>query len=321
MAGAVKAAWGRAAYRGGMRSRTALALVLTLLACSGAPPRLAATGLYADFSTRTLASGAVPFEPRWALWSDGAEKHRFVSLPEGAQIDTSDPDHWVFPVGTKLWKEFVVDGKLAETRYEEKTANGWRFETYAWNDEGTDATAAFWGVNKVAGTSHDVPWHFDCTFCHGDPEAPLGFTAVQVAGAVEDLSRKGWLSAPLSQLEATPLPGDDAARDALGVLSANCGGCHSDQGSQADKPLRLRLKGSDRSRAETGFFTTAVSREATRTIDGRRVYVVPGDSEASLLVHRFGSRGIGAQMPPVGTTLQNEQGLATLKAFVDSLQP
>ena len=41
---------------------------------------------------------------------DRAAKRRWIQLPEGATIDTSDMDYWQFPVGTKLWKEFVRDG-------------------------------------------------------------------------------------------------------------------------------------------------------------------------------------------------------------------
>jgi hypothetical protein len=204
----------------------------------------------------------------------------------------------------------VVDGKPVETRFEEKTAAGWRFETYAWRADGSDATAAFWGVNRINGTAHDVPWNFDCAFCHGDHEAPLGFTAVQLAGKRES---------PLPSV--LPLAQDEAARAALGVLSANCGGCHSDHGSQADLKLRLRLKSTDQALADTDFFKTALGHDASRTIDGLRTYVVAGNADASLLVHRFGSRGTSAQMPPIGTREQNTAGLERLRTWIEGLTP
>ena len=40
--------------------------------------------------------------PRYPLWSDGAEKQRYLSLPPGTQIDTSNMDDWKFPVGTRV---------------------------------------------------------------------------------------------------------------------------------------------------------------------------------------------------------------------------
>ena len=55
------------------------------------------------------------FTPTWRLWTDGAVKRRWVSLPPGGTIDTSDPDRWVFPVGTRFFKEFAApDGTLLE---------------------------------------------------------------------------------------------------------------------------------------------------------------------------------------------------------------
>src|SRR5690349_12344978 len=68
------------------------------------PTNLSETGLYADFPSRTLAAGVIRYSPRFELWSDGADKARFLLLPAGTTIDTSDMDNWVFPVGTKAWK-------------------------------------------------------------------------------------------------------------------------------------------------------------------------------------------------------------------------
>ena len=42
------------------------------------------------------------FLPRWQLWSDEAVKRRWIWLPPGSTIDTTNMDHWKFPVGTKV---------------------------------------------------------------------------------------------------------------------------------------------------------------------------------------------------------------------------
>src|SRR5688572_10898868 len=89
-------------------------VVLPNPACAdaGTPPRtLECTGLYADLSTKQLAVGVREYAPAVELWSDGADKRRFIALPAGKQIDASNPSEWKFPVGTKLWKEFSVTGK------------------------------------------------------------------------------------------------------------------------------------------------------------------------------------------------------------------
>src|SRR4051812_24839823 len=64
------------------------------------PDRLSATGLYRDPRSEALADGVRPFTPRFASWSDGATKRRWIYLPPRTQIDTRDPDAWNFPVGT-----------------------------------------------------------------------------------------------------------------------------------------------------------------------------------------------------------------------------
>ncbi len=302
--------------------------LLLLAACSGAPTRLSETGLYADFASRTLAPGVVEFAPRSPLWSDGAAKRRWVWLPEGATIDVSDPDAWVFPVGTRLWKEFAVEGRALETRYLEKSSTGWRFDAYVWDADGREARAnAFLGASNVGGTRHDVPGQANCVSCHGDTEAPLGFTAVQLASLdpeglplnLAGLNRLGWLSGPLEDAAHVPLRGDPEVSRALGALHANCGGCHSDSGQESDKALRLRLRSTDRVLADTGFFGTAAGRDASRTIEGRRTYVVPGDADSSLVFHRLSSRGNAAQMPPLGTEVRNAELETQVRALIESL--
>jgi hypothetical protein len=62
-------------------------------------------------------------------------------LPPGTSIDTRDIDHWVFPSGTALWKEFSRRRRKLETRYEEKRTEGTWFRTaYAWYEDQTTAT-------------------------------------------------------------------------------------------------------------------------------------------------------------------------------------
>ena len=68
------------------------------------------------------------------------------------------------------------------------TDNGaWNSASYVWNADDTDASLAwFFGEANVGGTAHDVPGATSCTFCHGDAEPPLGFTALQLASDDDD---------------------------------------------------------------------------------------------------------------------------------------
>ena len=88
------------------------------------PQTLRETGLYADWESKRVADGNLPYSPQYPLWTDGAAKRRWIHLPAGKFIDARKPDAWEFPVGTKLWKEFSF-GRRVETRYIERRASGW----------------------------------------------------------------------------------------------------------------------------------------------------------------------------------------------------
>ena len=142
-----------------------------------------------------------PFEPRYPLWTDGAAKRRWIHLPAGTKIDKHDPEAWIFPVGTRFWKEFRLERRV-ETRYSERLPDGsWRFATYLWNADGTRATLAPEDGAQVGGFV--VPSRADCVTCHDGPAVPvLGYSAVQLQAK---------------------LPA------AAGYLHGNCGHCHNER--------------------------------------------------------------------------------------------
>src|SRR5580698_3735412 len=123
----------------------------------GAPADLRDTGLYGDWARRDIATDVHAYTPGFALWSDGAQKSRWIYLPPGTQIDATDLDEWTFPVGTKLWKEFrhnitaanghVVPDQRIETRMlwkraDNGSADDWTMVTYVWSADQTDAKLA-----------------------------------------------------------------------------------------------------------------------------------------------------------------------------------
>ena len=80
--------------------------------CVGAavPPELdqAHGRFYTDASVVAARArgGRQTVRARNQLWADYATKQRWILLPPGTKIDATDPNEWVFPVGTKVWKEF-----------------------------------------------------------------------------------------------------------------------------------------------------------------------------------------------------------------------
>lgn len=206
------------------------------------PGQLSELGLYADLRAGTVTSEVRPYRPSFTLWSDGASKRRWIRLPAGKTIDTSDMDSWRFPEGTELWKEFTVQGKRIETRILRKVGakeSDWAAMSYAWNPAQTEATAAPDGVKNALGTTYDIPAAGTCMACHGGrPERVLGFGAIQLAHeassddlTLDTLVREHRLSAD----PKAPVHMSGDARDvaAIGYLHANCGHCHN-SGRPAD---------------------------------------------------------------------------------------
>jgi hypothetical protein len=298
------------------------------------PWLLSQTGLYRDIATATLAPGVIRFSPAYPLWSDGADKDRFVALPAGTQIDTSDMDHWRFPVGTRLWKEFRRDGHRLETRLIQRTGPGkmdYWMGAFLWNADGSDAAFVEAGAQNVHGTDHDVPEAKTCWSCHlGEPGRVLGLSAIQLsqppegaAVSVASLTADGWLSTPPLAGTIHGPPGTPVVSAALGTLHANCGSCHNPDGiARPDTDLMLRLSVADRDPAATAIYRSTVGvvlqKFKTPEISLR---VAPGSPSSSGIYERMHSRDPRRQMPPLASKHVDEAGCAAVAAWITSLPP
>ncbi len=106
------------------------------------PADLRDTGLYASWTEKRIRPDNLAFSPQYPLWTDGATKRRWVHIPRGKWVDASRPDDWVFPPGTRFWKEFGF-GRPVETRYLERRRDGtWLYATYVWSEDGREARLA-----------------------------------------------------------------------------------------------------------------------------------------------------------------------------------
>lgn len=278
------------------------------------PSELRCTGLYGDPERRRLACGVEPYAPAYELWSDGAEKHRFIALPPDSKIDASDPDNFVFPAGTQIWKEFRVDvkgeRKPAETRLLRKSEQGWLYTTYVWSEDGKRAVQQNAGANDLFGSGHDVPNRDQCRACHeGRPDFVLGWDLLMLGEGASGLTRaelvkRKWIT---SDRQAS-IPGSELERAALGYLHANCGvSCHNitSHASARDTGLLLRLELGHLANARETAAASGVNRvprpDAKLPAGGPFYDIRPGDPEHSLLLARMKVRGIEAQMPRIGT--------------------
>lgn len=309
------------------------------------PATLAQTGLFAA-GTREPAPGLLPFAPQYPLWTDGAHKRRWLSLPAGGAIDARDPDRWQFPPGTRVWKEFGFGGRPVETRMIERLPDGrWRFATYAWNPRGSEAVLApeaglTVSAPELPGGRYRLPSRADCLACHDGGDDPqggplLGLSALQLspdrdpqalhaeasATSLRTLNEAGLIRGlPPALLDAPPRIAADTptARAALGYLHGNCGHCHNDSGSLDSLSLSLAQQ------------AAAPQVSAQRTLDSLLGHasrfrahgsdstqrVVAGQGEASVLLQRMQSSNPLARMPPLGVQVIDREGVALVERWI-----
>jgi hypothetical protein len=290
-------------------------------ALDGIPDDLDCAGLYIDLANKVVSDQVRSFKPATELWSDGAGKQRWVYLPEGEQIDSSKPGLWVFPIGTKFFKEFRANGRRVETRlYQKVRSDRWVRATFAWNRLETHATRHF-GGDLPDITLYERPYHIptgtECDQCHdGNEDSVMGFTEISLGmpGArgvtLESLVNEDRLTDPprLTKLSM----GDDGtglAEPALTWLHINCGqSCHNtNQNAEAySSGLFFTLMPHEldgRPPHDFDTMRTALDVDAKSDRFGTdRKRIVAGSPETSLVYELLTSRkGPKDQMPPIAT--------------------
>lgn len=310
------------------------------------PSELRCTGLYGNWQTREIHCGVLPFAPAHALWSDGAEKQRFVRLPADTRVDVSDPDAFQFPVGTSFWKEFrLLSGEPAETRLLHKSEAGWIYTAYVWTEDGANAVQNNDGVPNLYESGHTVPSRTQCKECHaGRPDYVLGWDAFLLGAGATGMTSSTLLERELIDWEGrasgapnpldVAIPGDEVERAALGYLHANCGAsCHNDTAPALGRESGLFLHldaGATESVQQSPAFATGNGRTPSPNApilglpvpsEGPFVDLRPLDPERSLILARMKVRGVDAQMPRLATNRVDEQGVAVVEAWINHMTP
>ena len=182
-----------AAY--GLNGRVPLAPFLNMPPsfAGGLPPLLSQTGVFTNTTTMGALNGVVPYDVNVPLWSDGAIKTRWMSVPNnGAPITTNEQigfaptGEWTFPAGTVFVKHFdlLTDysnpnaaKRRLETRLLVRDTNGAVYGvTYKWRGDNSDADLLTASLNEAititnADQSTSIQtWYYpspvDCLKCH-----------------------------------------------------------------------------------------------------------------------------------------------------------
>ena len=319
------------------------AAVDDLVLAGAPPPTLAETRLFVDAGATRPNARVAPYGLNTPLFSDHADKARFVYVPEGKSIGWRDTGVLDIPVGGVLIKHFGftrADGTLdlIETRLLVHQADGWKAWPYVWNAADSAATLKKAGARlEVAGRDDkgrplaldwQVPNVNQCKGCHavGDRLTPIGPKAGNLNGdhAGENnlarLTRLGLLATPPADVPKL-VRWDDRAADldarARAYLDVNCGHCHNPEGPASNSGLFLDL--ATPMGASLGVDKGPVA--AGKASGGRFVSILPGKPDASILVYRMDSTEPGVMMPELGRSQRHEAAVRLIRDWIQGMAP
>jgi len=260
------------------------------------------------------------------LFTDYAHKQRLVKVPAGTQMTRLSDGSIDFPEGTILTKTFFYlnderdesrGKRIIETRLLVKESGVWNVATYLWNAEQTEATLTLEGVDTQVswvdedGTSlstlYHVPTQNECMTCHQSSTAmtPLGPT---LRNLNRNVTRNGAEVNQIAHLQSLGLLNDfslslapqivDYSDQAIPLaergrayLAMNCAHCHNPDAwdTPAERDFDFRY--------ETPLDQTGIPFGEDRIVDAL----------------------LDQEMPFIGTTLLDQEGVDLVVEFIESL--
>ncbi|HET8707441.1 MAG TPA: PQQ-dependent sugar dehydrogenase [Pseudomonadales bacterium] len=308
------------------------------------PARLSSTGLFTNVATLTPQEGLIEYQVNTPLWSDNAVKTRWMAIPNNQQISFSAAGNWSFPAGTVLVKHFEMEMKVGdptsrrrlETRVLVAQVGGsWRGATYRWNSAQTDADLLETGADETLnieenGVPRQQAYHYptssECLACHTQASGyVLGVRSEQLNknfayseatdNQLRTLNHIGLFNynvgTPTQYPSLFALDSNGSTEQkARSYLAANCSFCHQPNG-----PTPVTMD-----------FRFATANNAMNAINvppqgpvGAKI-IAPGSKEDSAMYLRINSRGSNTQMPPLGSSLVDDEAVSVIGQWIDSLK-
>ncbi len=291
--------------------------------------------------------GVVPYDLNTPLFSDYADKYRFVWMPAETAAEYREDGPLEFPFGTVLAKTFAFprDGggpeKLIETRLLVHAKTGWVSLPYVWDENERDATlqlvpdpvaAKF---TDTSGQAHDftyvIPNANECHQCHENQKVllPIGPKARNLnkdyayADGIENQlahwARVGYLRG-LPEPGARPRAarwgdaGSPVADRARAYLDNNCAHCHQPGGQAGYTGVDFQWTQTDG--AHMGLCKAPNS---AGEVGGLRYDLVPGHPEKSILIYRLESTAPKVSMPALGRDVVHAEGVKLLRDWIAAM--
>lgn len=292
------------------------------------PEWLSETGCMNPDNPAEPGDGLIPYDVREPFWSDGADKARYLALPDDATIDVDETGDFDLPVGSVLVKQFYRHDELIETRLMlNQPATGWVGHSYRWNSTGTDARRVTEPEDvEVQGQLWHYPSSAECSQCHTSAAGDsLGLEVRQLntdfdyagttANQLDTLAAIGVLTEPLTrQQRANPLVDSRDESHPLDLrvrayLHSNCANCHRPGGtSQASMDLRFDTLPEAMNLCNVGPMQSDLGIEDA-------CLLAPGEPERSLLWQRLTAND-GNRMPPLGSHVLDDHGIGLIEDWI-----
>ncbi len=312
------------------------------------PKLLSQTGAFLDAADLVPETNLLPYDLIVSFWSDGAEKTRWVSLPENQKIKFAPTGEWAFPKGTVFVKHFEIVTNEAQPQLKRRletrllvcdNSGGVYGVTYKWRTDNSDADLLETNLTedisvKTATGVRTQSWYYpsraDCLTCHtANAGFVLGVKTRQLNhdfkypdGVSENelsaWNHRGLFDANFSDADIKNFPKlaklDDTSLSledrARSYLDANCANCHRPQGTVANFDARYETP-----LAQQGLVRGRVLID--QRIDGARV-IAPNDVWRSILFMRANTTE-AFKMPPLARNTIDERGMKLLREWIGSL--
>jgi uncharacterized repeat protein (TIGR03806 family) len=291
----------------------------------------------------------VPYDLNTPLFSDYAEKYRFVWMPAGTSAEYRADGAFEFPVGSVLAKTFAfpkngsadsgsAQQRLIETRLLVHAKTGWVSLPYIWDAAQRDATLQLVPdpvaikFTDTSGKVHDfsyvIPNANECHECHENQKVllPIGPKArnlnkdyAYASGTENQLdhwARVGYLRG-LPDADVRPPAAQWAdlktsvSVRARAYLDNNCAHCHQPGGQAGYTGVDFRWTQTDA--AHMGL---CKSPNSAGEVGALRYDLVPGHPEESILIYRLESTAPKVSMPALGRDVVHVEGVQLLREWI-----
>ena len=322
------------------------------------PALLSQTGAFSDLANLTPSNGLVPYNINSPLWSDGAEKSRWIAVPnDGApygpseRITFSATGEWVYPIGTVIVKHFELpidetnpsSHTRLETRFLVRTADEWYGVTYRWREDGTDADLIFDSETRdvtiatAEGGTRTQQWYFpgrtDCNQCHNKNSGQvLGIHTWQLNGDLTypltgrtDNQLSTWSSIGMfdQTLSATQIAGflrSVPVDDPSASLETRMRSYVDANCSHCHRPDGVRAK------MDARFSTVLGGQSIVNGFIENNLGILgakevkPENNTQSIMHVRLGGLDEAVKMPPIAKNVVDQKAMQTLAAWIATLR-